>query len=393
MIKDLKAKIILDSRKKRTVEVELKTEKGVFKTSCPSGASTGKTEAVALPAQKAVENINKIIACRLMGLDETEQGHIDKFLINLDGTKSKKTLGANAILPVSIAVCRAGAKTRKLSLYKYISKICGDPVSADLDLPRGCFNIINGGVHARLPDGQANNHLEIQEFMIVPDYNSFSKNLNIAKKVFNNLKKILNKKFGKKGIIMGDEGGFAPPIENDKKALDYILRAIGKLKVNIGLDVAATQFYQNGKYKIDNKFLNKQSLLIFYEDLVKNYPIIFIEDPYAETDVRGFKEITQKLGKRITIVGDDFLTTNIEKIKEANQKDACNGVIIKPNQIGTVTETLEAVRLAKSYNWKIIVSHRSGETMDDFIADLAVGVNSDFIKSGAPSKTSLASQC
>jgi len=374
MIRGIKAKIILDSRKKPTVEVGLKTEKGVFAASCPAGASTGKTEAVALPAQKAVENINKIIAHRLLGLDEREQDHIDKFLINLDGTKNKKTLGANAILPVSTAVCRAGARTKKLPLYKYIKELYGGPVS--VSFPKGCFNIINGGAHA-------DNNLEIQEFMIVPDYNSFSKNLAAAKKVFNNLKKILNKEFGKKGIVMGDEGGFAPPIENDKKALDYILQAIGKLKVNIGIDAAAAQFYSKGKYKIDNKKLSRSELLVFYKKLIKEYPIIFIEDPFDENDDKGFSLAVKKL-RKVVIIGDDYLTTNIKRIKKA--KKFCSGIIIKPNQIGTITEALEAVRLAKSYGWKIIVSHRSGETMDNFIADLAAGVRADFIKSGAPSK-------
>lgn len=222
--------------------------------------------------------------------------------------------------------------------------------------------------------------------MIIPDYESFSDNLKIGKKVFNNLKKILGEKFGKKGIKIGDEGGFAPPIENDKKSLDYISEAIGSFRVNIGLDCAASQFYSDGRYNIDNKALNPKELLNFYKELVNQYPIIFIEDPFSENDWEGWQEITKDLGNRIDIIGDDLLTTNIKRIEMAEQKRACNGTIIKPNQIGTITETLAAIKLAQSYGWKIMVSHRSGETMDDFIADLAVGVGADFIKSGAPSK-------
>jgi enolase len=369
MIKSIRARIIPDSRKRPTVEVELRTEKGVFVASCPSGASTGKKEAKTVEAKKAVENVNRIINKKLAGLDETKQEQIDDILI-----KNEK-LGANAILPVSIAVCRAGATSENLPLYKYISNIFAPIGAKILQMPRPCFNIINGGAHA-------DNDLEIQEFMIVPNYSSFAKNLKIAKNVLNNLKKLLEKDFGKRGIIMGDEGGFAPPIFNDRDSLKYLSKAIGGLKVDIGLDCAATEFYNNGKYRIDNKNFNRKELLDFYKGLINNYDIIFIEDPFSETDDRGFSSAVNNL--KVTIVGDDYLTTNIERIKRA--KNNCTGAIIKPNQIGTMTQTLEAVRLAKSYGWKTIVSHRSGETMDDFIADLAVGINSEFIKSGAPSK-------
>ncbi|KPJ54817.1 hypothetical protein AMJ47_03125 [Parcubacteria bacterium DG_72] len=376
MIKSIKAKTILDSRKKPTVEVELKTEKGRFLASCPSGASTGENEAKTVKPKKAVDNVNKIIAKELKGQSETNQKKIDNILIR------NKNLGANAILPVSIAACRAGAKTRNFALYKYINELYRGPSSyklvrgrASTSFPRPCFNIINGGVHAK-------NNLEIQEFMIVPNYSSFAKNLEVGKKVFNNLKKLLQKDFGKKGIVMGDEGGFSPPIYNDKECLGYISKAIGNLKVDIGLDVAASEFYSKGKYTLDNKKLNREELLAFYKELVKKYPIIFIEDPFSENDDKGFSLAVKNL--KTIIVGDDYLTTNIKRIKRA--KNNCTGIIIKPNQIGTVFQTLEAVRLAKSYDWKTIVSHRSGETMDDFIADLAVGVGSEFIKSGAPSK-------
>ena len=222
--------------------------------------------------------------------------------------------------------------------------------------------------------------------MIIPQGKSFAKNLKVGRTVFKKLKAILKKNFGRKGIIMGDEGGFSPPIFNDIEALDFIIKAINGYNVKIGLDCAASQFYSKGKYRIDDKDFNRDTLLEFYKDIVKKYPIIFIEDPFFEKDTKGFYKITKELGKKINIIGDDLLATNIEKIKQAKNRKACSGAIIKPNQIGTVTETLEAVKLVKSYKWKAIVSHRSGETLDDFIADLAVGVGADFIKSGGPTK-------
>jgi len=353
MIKNIKAKTILDSRKNLTVEVELRTDRGVFRASCPSGASTGKTEAVVLPAKKAVANI-KLISKKLIGLDETKQKKIDKLLIKLDGTKNKGRLGANAILPVSIAVCRAGAKAKKLPLYKYINGASGE-------MPKPCFNIINGGAHAK-------NKLNIQEFMVIPQYKLFKNNLRIGKLIYKKLERILKKDLKK--ISIGDEGGYSPlKLSDVNQALDYILQASKGYKVKIGLDIAATQI--KDKYDIN-----------FYEKLVNKYPIAFLEDPFGETDRKNFKKITKKLSKKVIIVGDDFLTTNVRRMEQ--NKTSCNGIIIKPNQIGTVTETLEAVKLAKKYSWKTIVSHRSGETMDDFIADLAIGIGSDYIKSGAP---------
>lgn len=384
MIKFLKARQIFDSRKNPTVEVVLKTDKGVFCASCPSGASTGKNEAVVLDSKTALENVNKIIAPRLIGKDETEQREIDTFLIKLDGTKNKRNLGANAILPVSMAVCRAGAKAMSLPLYKYISN-CSTlgvehiGVEHIKRLPKPCFNIINGGAHAA-------NRLDVQEFMIIPQEKSFRANLKIGKVIFKRLKKKIKKTLGKDSIILGDEGGFAPKISDPESALMLISDTFGKYEVKIGIDAAATQFYKNGKYILNKKKMGKEDLLEYYSGLAGKYPFAFIEDPYAETDSRGFEKITKEIGKKIAVIGDDFLTTNMERIKKARRNKACNGVIIKLNQIGTITETLEAVALAKEYGWKIIVSHRSGETTDDFIADLAVGVGADYIKSGAPSK-------
>ena len=371
MIKSIKAKEILDSRKNPTVEVELRTDKGVFKASVPSGASRGKYEAVELRdkkrayrgmgVSKAVKNINSVIAPKLEGKDETEQKQIDALMIKLDGTKNKSKLGANAILPVSMAVCRAGARSKDLPLYQYINKF----FKGSIKIPRPCFNILNGGAHA-------NNNLDVQEFMVVLDKGSFSKNFQAGKDIYHNLKNILNKEIGKKGIVIGDEGGFAPSISDARQALDFIMEAAKGYDVKIGLDCAASEI-EKGMYHIE-----------FYQGLVRDYPIIFFEDPFAEDDWESFRNITEELN--VIIVGDDLLSTNIKRIKQAKAKEACNGAIIKINQIGTITETFEAISLAKSYGWKIIVSHRSGETTDSFIADLAVGSGAEFIKSGAPYK-------
>ena len=391
-INSLRGREILDSRGNPTVEVELKTNDGIFTASVPSGASKGKNEAVELRGggkryqgkgvSKAVENINEIIAPKIKGKNPSKQKEIDELMIELDGTENKSKLGANAILPVSIAVCRAGAVAQKLSLFKYINYLLTGQGRAlpVLSMPRACFNIINGGVHA-------GNDLNIQEFMIIPSKKSFSENLQATSEIYHNLKEILRKVFNSQATNVGDEGGFAPPISHAAEALALISRALKNYpETKIGLDCAATQFYKNNKYQLEKAVFTQNGLLTFYQDLVKTYPIIFIEDPFAENDWQGFQEITKKLGKKINIIGDDLLCTNPKRIEEAGNKKACNGTIIKPNQIGTVTETLEAIKLAKSFGWKIIVSHRSGDTCDDFIADLAVGTRADFIKSGAPAR-------
>ncbi len=395
-IKSIKAREILDSRGEPTVEAELETNLGIFRASVPSGASKGKYEAKELRdggkrycgkgVSKAIKNVNEIIAPKLKGKDPTKQKEIDQLMIELDGTKDKSNLGANAILAVSIATCRAGAVAKCIPLGKYIFEL-RDPASlrgrVSWSLPIPCFNIIEGGIHA-------GNKLALQEFMIVPEQKSFSENLQAGKEIYHILKDILRKFLGREATNVGDEGGFAPPIKQTKQALDLIIKAVKKAnyqnKIKIGLDCAATQFYKDKKYQLEGAVFTKQGLLAFYKDLVKNYPIIFLEDPFSEEDWQGFQEITKKLGEKITIVGDDLLTTNIERIKQAQDKKACSGLILKPNQIGTITETLKAAKLAKSFKWKIIVSHRSGDTCDDFISDLAVGIGADFIKSGAPAR-------
>lgn len=348
-IDKLKAREILDSRGKPTVEVKLETGKGVFVASVPSGASRGKHEAVEIKAAKAVKNVNEIIAPKLKGGNPTKQKEIDEIMIKLDATENKSKLGANAILAVSIAVCRAGAKSKNLSLWKYISQI----VKIKSNLPKPSVLLIEGGVHGK-------KKLDFQEFMIITKFQQ-------AREIYHKLGDILD-------TDLGYEGGFAPSVSTAQEALDFIMEAASGYNIKIGLDCAASHFKKN-KYQLN-----------FYQELVEKYPIIFLEDPFGEEDWESFQEITEKLGKKITIIGDDLLTTNIKRMKLAKTKKACNGAIIKPNQIGTVTETLEAAKLAKSFGWKIMVSHRAGETNDDFIADLAVGIGADFIKSGGPTK-------
>ncbi len=374
MIKSIKGREILNSRGKTTIEVELETNKGVFKSSVPSGASTGKNEAKAVSSIRAIKNL-KLIEKEIKGLNEKKQKKIDDLMIRIDSTDDKSYLGANTMLAVSIAICRAGAKAKKKPLYKYIKKLSKTKGKLKR-MPRPCFNVINGGAHA-------GNDLDVQEFMIIPPHHSFRKNLKEGAGIYQKLKKIIRKKYGEQSINLGDEGGFSPDIAKDEKALDLLKKIIGK-DIKIGLDVAASQFFKDNQYYFERKQLTSDKLLDFYSKIVKKYPIEFIEDPFDEEDWSGFKKAVSKL--KVTIVGDDLLTTNTQRMRLAHAKDACNGIIIKPNQIGTVTETLEAIKLAKLYKWKIIISHRSGETLDDFIADLAVGVQSDYIKSGAPAR-------
>jgi len=380
-IQEIVAREIKDSRGKPTVEVELTTDKGSFIASCPSGASTGKNEALELRDEdgrgvtKAIENVNTIIAPKLKGKDPVNQKELDDLMLEIDGTENKSKLGANAILPVSMAIARAGAAAKKMSVYQHISDISGNKIN----MPHPSFNILNGGAHAK-------NELEFQEFMVVPQKKTFAENLMLGSNVFNALTELL--KQTPAGVPeMGDEGGYAPAISTAEQALMLIKSAIGGHEdVKIAMDCAASEFFRDGKYEVEaGKQLSRTEMIEFYQDLAARFPILSIEDAFSEDDWEGFKEIRKALPD-IIIIGDDLTTTNVQKIKEAESKKACNGIIIKVNQIGTVSETIEAVNLAKSYGWKIMVSHRSGETMDNFIADLAVGVGADFIKSGAYTK-------
>ena len=385
-IRKIKAREILDSRGNPTIEVDLITNQGLFQASVPSGVSKGKYEAVEKKAKIAVNNVNKIIAPKLKGKNPVKQKEIDNLMIKLDGTKNKSKLGANAILAVSMAVCRAGAKSTNLPLYRYISRLSRGRTSTKLSLPAPSVLLIEGGAHA-------GNELDFQEFMIVPQIKPFSKNLQIAAEIYQEIKKIIKQKYIDLAINVGDEGGFAPPARVPEEALNLILKAAKNLgyqnKIKIILDVASSQFFTDDKYKMKFGVFTSEGLLRYYSDLIQKYPISGLEDPFSEEDWEGWKKIKSKVKSqksKVLIISDDLLATNPERIKAAFSKKACNAIILKPNQIGTITETIEAGRLAKSYGWKVMVSHRSGETCDDFISDLSVGIGADFIKAGAPAR-------
>jgi enolase len=386
----------LDSRGNPTIEVECETPSGIFVSAVPSGASTGSKEAFELRdggkryggkgVLIAAKNVNDILASNLIGLDCTKQKEIDGLMNSLDGTENKSNIGANAIVGTSMAVCRAGAAASGLELYEYIGKLFGNQ---EFKMPRPCFNIINGGAHA-------DNGLDFQEFMIVPQADSFSMALRMASEIYFKLKSIIKEEYHHSSTSVGDEGGFAPQIEVPEVALALILKAINGAdydkKVDIIIDLAASRFYRReegageGYYGMKTEVFSRTDFLDYLCDLTNNYPIIGLEDPFAEEDWKGFEKITARIGGKINIIGDDLLVTNPRIIAEAESRKACNAVILKINQIGTVSEILEAAKLAKSYGWKTVVSHRSGETCDSFIADLAVGISSAFIKSGAPAR-------
>lgn len=381
-IKAVKAREILDSRGNPTVEAEVITNGGKFIAAVASGASTGAHEAYELRdgdeerfggkgVMKAVDNVNNIIAPKLVGMDTCNQGKIDDIMIELDGTENKLKLGANAICSVSMAVAKAGAQNDPV--WRHIAGLAKNKKPG---LPRPCFNIINGGAHA-------GNELDVQEFMIVPQEEKFEDNLRMAAEIYHCLKLILIKKYGKLSVNLGDEGGFAPDLKTSEEALGLIMEAAGKQDLKIIMDVASTQFFNDGKYRMHIGEFDAAALAGYYKDLAGKFPIVGFEDPFAEDDWGAWAAFRPE---GIIVIGDDLLVTNPGRIKEAQDKKACNAMILKLNQIGTVSEGLAAASLAKSFGWKIVVSHRSGETNDDFIADFAVGIGSDFIKSGAPAR-------
>ena len=389
-IKDIKAREILDSRGNPTVEVDVLLESGAKgRAAVPSGASTGSKEALELrdndPKRyqgkgviKAVNNVNTIIKGTLIGLESSHQRQIDETMIKLDGTENKTNLGANATLGVSLAVLKATAKEKNIPLYKFF----GDEIS----LPRPMMNILNGGAHA-------DNNLDFQEFMIIPNAKSFKEILRIGSEVFHTLKKVLKENGFNTGV--GDEGGFAPNLNTNEEALDMLMEAIkeagytpGK-DVNFALDVAASEFYEDGIYNLKgaNKKLTSNELVDYYQTLIDKYPIISIEDPVDEEDWEGFRKMTEKYGDKIQLVGDDLFVTNIKYLQKGIDNKAGNAILIKLNQIGTFTETLETINLAKENGYKTIISHRSGETEDVTIADLAVALNLGQIKTGSLSRS------
>ena len=389
-IREIKGRQVFDSRGNPTVEAEIITENGFRGSSIvPSGASTGSYEAFELrdidskkylgkSVFKALNKVNGEISETLKGLDVNEQKEIDKKLIELDGTKQKKRLGANSILAVSIAASKVSAKINKKSLFKNLgnSKI----------LPLPLMNVINGGAHA-------NNSLRIQEFMIRPDRaKNFADAIKICFLVIQKLKYLINKR--KLSTTVGDEGGFAPSLSSNEEAIEFIIESIEKagfkpgIDVSICLDIAANELYKDNKYAVNSsKYISADKTLNYYIDLVKKYPIKSLEDPFSEDDWKVWSQLTQTADKNLQIVGDDLFVTNTERLKKGINQRAANTILIKPNQIGTLSETLEVIKLAHSNNYKTIISHRSGDSEDTFIADLAVATNSSQIKTGSLSRS------
>lgn len=388
-ISNIKAREVLDSRGNPTVEVEVELENGIKETAIvPSGASTGEREALELRdgdhrylgkgVLKAVNNVNTVIRDALINQNVLEQQKIDDIMLELDGTANKSKLGANAILGVSMACLRAAAKASNKELYQYVGN--------GTTLPRPMMNILNGGAHA-------DNNLDFQEYMIIPQASSFKEVMRIAAEVFHTLKGILKNK----GLAtsVGDEGGFAPNLATNKEGLDLIMEAITKagytpgVDVSIGLDVAASEFYENGNYNLkgEGKILSTELLIKYYLELIEKYPIISIEDPFDQNDWDGFSQFTSLVGNKVQIVGDDLFVTNSKYLQEGIDKGACNAILIKLNQVGTVSETIKTIELARSHGYNTIISHRSGETEDTTIADLAVGLNLGQIKTGSISRS------
>ena len=387
---DVIGREILDSRGNPTVEVDVILENGIVgRAAVPSGASTGEREALELRdgdksrylgkgVLKAVENVNGPLRDLVVGMDASDQKGLDYAMIELDGTETKSKFGANAILGISMAAMKASAIEAGKPLYRYIGE--------GTVLPRPMMNIINGGAHA-------DNKLDFQEFMIIPQRDTIKERLRVGAEVFHNLKKVLNEKGLATGV--GDEGGFAPDLQSNSEGFDLIMEAIEKagykpgIDVCMGIDVAASEFYKDGKYNLvgEGRSLTTDELIDFYEELVSKYPIISIEDPVDENDWDGFQKITERIGDRIQLVGDDLFVTNKKCLQMGIDHHAGNAILLKVNQIGTITETLETIELARNNGYATIISHRSGETEDTTIADLAVGLNLGQIKTGSMSRT------
>ena len=389
-IKDVIGREILDSRGNPTVEVDVILENGVMgRAAVPSGASTGEREALELRdgdksrylgkgTLKAVENVNGPLRDLVIGMDATDQKKLDYAMLELDGTDTKSKFGANAILGISMAAMKASAINEGKPLYRYIGN--------GTTLPRPMMNIINGGAHA-------DNKLDFQEFMIIPQRDTIHERVRVGAEVFHNLKKVLNEKGLATGV--GDEGGFAPDLQSNTEGFELIMEAIKRAgyepgkDVCMGIDVAASEFFKDGKYELvgEGRTLTTDELIDFYEELVSKYPIISIEDPVDENDWEGFTKITERLGDKIQLVGDDLFVTNKKCLQMGIDKHAGNAILLKVNQIGTITETLETIELARSNGYATIISHRSGETEDTTIADLAVGLDLGQIKTGSMSRT------
>ncbi len=385
------AREILDSRGNPTVEVEVGLDDGSFgRAGVPSGASTGEHEAIELRdgdagrylgkgVRKAVENVTQVIGPALLGMTAANQCDVDACMLDLDGTANKSKLGANAMLGVSMAVARAAADAHSLPLWRYL----GGAQARKLPVP--LMNIINGGAHA-------NNGLDIQEFMVVPSgFDSFAEALRAGAETFHHLKKLL----ADAGLAtsVGDEGGFAPRLENNEAALKYVTKAIEAAgykpgeQIAIALDCAASEFFDDGKYSFDGKSLSAEALVAVYQEYASSYPIVSIEDGLDENDWTGWKQMSDKLGDRVQLVGDDLFVTNVERVQKGIDEGVANAILIKVNQIGTISETLDTIRLGAANGYRSVISHRSGETEDTFIADLAVATNAGQIKTGSASRS------
>jgi len=400
-ITGVQAREIIDSRGNPTVEVDVTTKDGTFTASVPSGASTGAYEAVELRdggsrymgkgCLKAVENANTALASAVMGLDSADQRAVDDAMNAADGTPNKGNLGANAILGISLAASKAGAAAKGVPLWKHYADIAGNPTPDTLPVP--CFNVINGGEHA-------GNKLAFQEFFVIPTgAETFSESMAIGCEVFHNLKSVIKSKFGGDATLIGDEGGFAPPCDVES-GLQLIMEATEKAgyldKVSVGLDVASSEFKVAGKNQYDLDFKSKEGekdaslllsgdeLIAFYKDMIAKYPIKTIEDPFDQDDWENWSSFCKEVGKDVQIVGDDLTVTNPVKIAEAIETGAANCLLLKVNQIGSISESIDAVKLSKQNGWGVMTSHRSGETEDSYIADLAVGLCTGQIKTGAP---------
>lgn len=393
-IKDVIAREILDSRGNPTVEVDVILENGIMgRAAVPSGASTGEREALEMRdggsrymgkgVRNAVSNVNGPLRNLVIGMDASDQRALDGAMTMADGTDTKSKYGANAILGISMAALRASATDMGLPLYKYVSQKFG---SGEMSLPRPMMNIINGGAHA-------DNKLDFQEYMIIPMADTIHDRVRIGAEVFHNLKSVLKSK----GLVtsVGDEGGFAPDLNSNSEGFELIMEAIEKAgyipfkDVCMAIDVAASEFYKDGKYHLvgEGRSLSTEELVAYYEELVNKYPIISIEDPVDENDWEGFRLVTEKLGDKIQLVGDDLFVTNKKCLQMGIDNHAGNAILLKVNQIGTITETLETIALARDNGYSTIISHRSGETEDTTIADLAVGLNLEQIKTGSMSRT------
>lgn len=396
IIKDIRGRMVLDSRGNPTVQVRVVTEGyGVGIANAPSGVSRGKNEAVELRDEgkeylgkgvdKAVENVNRVIAPTLIGMNAAKQYEIDYKMIELDGTESKSRLGANAIVSTSLAVAKAAASTIGIPLYMYLGGKFADTI------PVPMLNVINGGLHA-------GNKLDMQEFMIVPaGFNNYPEAIRAAVEVYHILKNVIKEKYGATAVNVGDEGGYAPPLEKTRDALDLLINAINKAgyeagkQIVIALDVASSRLYRDDKktYVLqgEGKELTREELILFYEELVRDYPIVSLEDPLHEEDFEGYSLLTKNLGSKVLIVGDDLFATNYKRLSRGIELKATNAVLIKVNQAGTLTESCEVLKVAKENNLHTVISHRSGETEDSAIVDIAVGFSASLIKAGAPARS------